>query len=167
MRRLAAYLIAAVVCVVSLRVPADAGQCFRDAKATFGTCKSGCKSDLLDAKAGCLNVTPGCFLACVDGKDECINDAEQPLTTCIDACNVPLDQARTDCKNQCGCGAPNNRCGFNPCYVSCIDPAQATAFTCRDGCKDTFKLDLQAQANLAACKTGFKACLGACPTPTP
>ena len=165
MRKHIAPLIVGLACTVLASLQAQAGQCFRDAKSTFRECKSSCKTDLLDDKAGCLNVTPGCFLACRDGKSECIADAEQPLTDCIAGCNAPLDQARTDCKGQCGCGAPDNRCGFNPCYVQCLDPFQATAFSCRDGCRDTFKLDANAQALIAACKTGFKACVGACPAP--
>jgi hypothetical protein len=163
MRHLTAVLILGVAWMVS--APAvHAGQCLRDAKSDFLDCKNSCKTDLLDAKAGCANVTPGCYLACRDGKLSCVNDVEQSLNDCIAVCNAPLDAGRDTCKTMCNCASA---CGFNSCYVQCLDPYQSTAFGCRDSCRDNFKMDANAQTALAACKTGFKACLGGCPTPTP
>jgi hypothetical protein len=166
MKRLIAALLVGIVSFTSAP-QVCAGQCMRDAKSTFSGCKTSCKSDFLDARAGCANVSTGCFLACLDGKQQCIGDVEQPLNDCITACNAPLDAARASCKTSCGCGGTNDPCGFNPCYVHCLDLAQSTAFTCRDGCKGTFKLDMTAQQALVACKTGFKTCVTNCPTPTP
>ena len=168
MRQLIAALVCGIAGFVFSAPPVWAGQCMHDAKSTFNDCKSSCKSDLLDARAGCANVSTGCFLACLEGKQECIDSVEQPLNDCITACNAPLVTARANCQTTtCGCGGANNPCGFNQCYVECLDPAQNTAFACRNTCKDNFKLDMSAQQALAACKTGFKACVASCPTPTP
>jgi len=166
MKRLIAALLLGVVGFASApRV--CAGQCMNDAKSAFTGCKTSCKSDFIDARAGCADVSTGCFLACLDGKQECIGAVELPLNDCITTCNAPLDAARANCQTTCGCGGTNDPCGFNPCYVQCLDPAQSTAFSCRDGCKDTFKLNMTDQQALVACKTGFTACLTNCPTPTP
>jgi hypothetical protein len=166
MKQLFAILVVGMVGVVS--VPqVRAGECLHAAKSDFTVCKDSCKSDLLDARAGCANVDTGCFLACRDGKLECIGVVEQPLNDCITMCDAPLDAARASCKTMCSCGGAGNLCGFNPCYVRCLDPFQSTAFSCRDGCKGNFKLDTTTQQALIACKTGFKACLTTCPTPTP
>jgi hypothetical protein len=166
MRQFIAAFVFGIAAFMSAR-QAWAGQCMHDAKSTFTDCKNSCKSDLLDARAGCANVSTGCFLACLDGKQECIATVEQPLNDCITTCDAPLDAARTSCKASCGCGGTTDPCGFNSCYVLCLDPAQNTAFSCRNVCKDNFKLDTSAQQALAACKTGFNACVAGCPTPTP
>jgi hypothetical protein len=163
MRRLAATLILGFTWLAFPAGPVHAGECIRDAAQLFRECKADCRGDFLDAKAGCLNVTPGCYLACKEGKQECIADAEQPLTDCLALCEPPLEAARAGCRTACGCGGPGNRCGFNPCFIGCVDPAQATAFACRDTCRDAFKLNTAAQAALAACKTGFRGCLDDCP----
>src|SRR5262249_55965221 len=129
MKQLIAVLIAGVAWAV-FAPHVQAGECLRDAKSTFTDCKVSCKSDLLEGRSSWANVSTGCFLACRDGKLECINDVEQPLNDCIATCNGPLDAGRASCQSTCGCGTADNRCGFNECYVHCVDPYQSTAFSC-------------------------------------
>jgi hypothetical protein len=166
MRRLALYLIVGIVGFVQPPGRAHASECVVDARQDYRECKDSCKGDFLNAKAACRGVSPGCYLACRDGKLECIATAEQSLTSCLDTCKPPLVQARHDCKVSCNCGnvnVPDDGCGFNPCYIDCINPAQAAAFTCRDNCRDAFRSDPDNQANIEACRSGFRACLDACP----
>jgi hypothetical protein len=138
-------------------------QCLRDARSTLKTCRDACTSDFLDTKAGCFNVQTGCFLGCKDGKTECLDDATKPLTDCLAVCDGPLDAARASCKASCGCGGVTDRCGFNPCFIGCMNGPQTIAFQCRDTCRGAFRLNTSAQAALAACRTAFQSCVQACP----
>jgi hypothetical protein len=142
-------------------------QCIKDAKNTFGECKDQCKSDFDDARALCKNVAPGCFEACIDGRSECVDTARQPLTDCLDACDATLHQHRLDCKASAGCGAPSDPCNTNATFIACMNPFQLDGFVCRDGCRDTFRLDVNARAALKACAKGFKACVKSCPPASP
>ena len=137
--------------------------CRQQAKADYKSCKTDCRSDFTDARAACLGVSPGCFAACLDGRKECIDTAEQPLTDCLALCQPPLDAAKAACRTQCGCGGSSNPCGFNPCFIGCVNPAEDVAFLCRNACRDAFRLNTAAQAAIAACKTGFRSCVDACP----
>jgi len=141
------------------------GHVLRDARSTFKDCKDSCTSDFLDAKASCLNIDAGCFLACRDGREECVATASQPLTDCLATCDPPLDAARATCRTPppCSCGGSGDPCGFDPCFISCITPAEDKAFQCRNGCRNDFKLNTTAQQDLTACKSGFQAYLQSCP----
>jgi hypothetical protein len=147
--------------------PSEAGECISDAKATYADCKSQCKSDFTDARGLCRGVSPGCFAACVDGRQACVDAAKQPLTDCLQGCDDTLHQDRQTCKGNCGCGGANDPCSGNACFIACMNPFQLQAFTCRDGCRDSFRLDANAQAALKACARGFKTCVKSCPPASP
>jgi len=141
-----------------------ANPCIDDARNTYGECKGQCKDDFNDARALCRNIDPGCFGACVDGRAECIDTAREPLTTCLDGCQATLHQHRLDCKASSGCGGTTDPCSSNPAFIACMDPFQLDAFVCRDTCRDSFRLNLVAQAALKACNNGFRACRNSCPS---
>jgi hypothetical protein len=168
MRKLAWVIALGAASVFAMGGAAHAGnQCLMDATAQYKECKSGCQSDLTDARAACRNVTPGCFLACVDARADCETAAKLPLTSCLGTCETVLDTARAQCKQACGCGGSGNSCGFNPCYIGCLQTPETVAFDCRDTCQDAFALNTAAQQALAACASGFKTCLASCPPASP
>jgi hypothetical protein len=170
MRTNAARLVAAAILLLLGGGAARAngnGQCIKDAKNTFTECKGQCKGDFDDARALCKNVSPGCFEACLDGRAECVDTARQPLTTCLDGCEATLHQHRLDCKASSGCGGSGNPCSSNASFIACMNPFQLDAFTCRDGCRDSFRLDTGSQAALKACAKGFKTCVKSCPPASP
>jgi len=140
--------------------------CLQDAKDTFLDCKTQCSDDFTDAKGVCRGVSPGCFAACVDGRKECVDTVREPLTTCLDGCESTLDAARAQCKAQAGCGGSSNPCSTNAAFIECMNAPQLAAFTCRDGCRDAFRLDPDARAALKACQAGFKACVKTCGSPS-
>jgi hypothetical protein len=145
----------------------EAGQCAIDAKATYADCKSQCKSDFDDARGLCRGVSPGCFNACLDGRSACVDAARQPLTDCLAGCDSTLSQDRQTCKGNCSCGGNSNPCNTNACFIACMNPPQLAAFTCRDACRDNFRLDTAAQLALKACANGFKTCVRSCPPASP
>lgn len=146
----------------------EAGQCGTDAKATYADCKSQCKSDFDDARGLCRGVSPGCFEACVDGRSACVDAARQPLTDCLAGCESTLSQDRQTCKGPpCNCGGSSNPCNVNACFIACMNTPQLNGFICRDGCRDTFRLNTDAQAALKACAKGFRGCVKSCPPASP
>jgi hypothetical protein len=154
--------------VLSPAFPAGAQTCRQQAKIDYKACTTSCRSDFTDAKAGCLNITPGCFSACQDGRQECVDTATQPLTDCLATCQPPLDQAKAGCRTFCMCGGQGQpACGFDACFIGCVSDPESTAFDCRNTCRGAFKLNSAAQAALAMCKPDFKSCLASCPPATP
>jgi hypothetical protein len=141
--------------------------CVTDAKDTYVECKTQCKSDFDDARGLCHGVAPGCFDACIDGRTDCVTAARQPLTDCLQGCEDALSQARQACRASSGCGGSSDPCSTNANFIACMNPAQLTAFTCRDACRDNFRLDPNAQAALKACAKGFRACVKSCPPASP
>jgi hypothetical protein len=146
---------------------ASGSGCITDAKNTYGECKSQCKSDFTDARGLCRGVSPGCFAACVDGRTACVDAARQPLTDCLTGCDNTLQQNRQTCKANCSCGGTTNPCNINACFIACMNPFQLQGFTCRDTCRDNFRLDPAAQAALKVCAKGFRGCVGSCPPASP
>jgi hypothetical protein len=150
--------------LVLSNVSSATNSCLQSARDDFKTCKAGCTGELKDDVAICRGHDPICAQTCRDGRDECTAPIIQAnLTSCLDQCEPPLDAARAACKSQVGCGGGADPCGFNPAYIACINPAQATAFACRDTCRDAFRLNSSAQAALQACQDSFKSCVSACP----
>ena len=146
---------------------ANNSACIIDARNTFKQCKTDCTTDFKSSKDVCKGHDPVCAQTCRDGKSECIDPIVQAnLNDCLDQCDPPLQAARAACKAQVGCGGSANPCGFNPAFISCLDPAQAAAFSCRDTCRDAFKLNSTAQSAIQACKSAFQACVKACPPPS-
>ena len=165
--RVGELVLAAAVLLVTTG-GAQATTCRQDAQAADKACKASCASDFLDAKAGCLNVNPGCLQACIDGRDECVDTASMPLTTCLATCDPPLDSQKAMCRSQCMCGGSNEpACAFNACFLGCVTPAETVAFECRNQCRDAFRLNSSAQSALMACATGYRDCVHNCQTPAP
>lgn len=170
MRMRAASLVATTsLLLLGGRVLATGGvkSCITDAKNTFVECKAQCTGDFNDARALCRGVAPGCFAACLEGRSDCVTAARQPLTLCLQGCEDTLSQHRQACKASCACGGSTDPCSTNACFIACMNPFQLDAFTCRDGCRDSFRLDTNAQAALKACAKGFKACVQSCPPASP
>jgi hypothetical protein len=165
MRKLAAGLTLGTMVALAGAAWATSGgsACIADARNGFKDCTAQCKSDFVDAKGLCKGVSPGCYAACVDGRSECVDSATQPLTDCLAGCATDLAAARTGCKATAGCGGPSNPCNQDAGFIACMNGPQLAAFTCRDGCRDTFKLDTQAQATLHSCQRGFTTCVHSCP----
>jgi hypothetical protein len=46
--------------------------------------------------------------------------------------------------------------------MACVDPAQVTAFICRDACRDSFRTNPIVIADEANCRSIFQACVHAC-----
>jgi hypothetical protein len=143
-----------------------ANSCVVGANTDFKACTAGCRQDHADEVDICRGHDPVCAQTCRDGRDECSDPIIQTdLTDCLNQC-PGLDQARADCKAQVGCGGQANPCGFNPAYISCLNPAQAASFNCRNACQDAFRLNVDAQSALKACEDSFKTCVKGCPPPT-
>ncbi len=170
MRTMGAGVLAAIAMLAlggGMARASGVSSCLKDAKNTFGECKNQCQTAFLDAKALCKNVSPGCFAACVDGRSACVDTAREPLTSCLDGCETTLQGHRHDCKASFGCGGSSDPCSSNAAFIACMDPFQLVAFTCRDGCRDSFRLDVAAQAALKACTKGFNGCVKLCPPASP
>lgn len=142
--------------------------CLMKARDAFQQCRTTCTNDFKVAVSVCRNVDPACAETCRGGLEECRAPILQGLEDCLGVCKPPLESAKSDCKAQCGCGgASGHPCGFDPCFIGCVNPAETTAFQCRDACRDAFQLNSTAQAALKACQDQFKACIKACPPPPP
>jgi len=164
--------------------PASAvNQCVRDARQAVKDCRQSCQEDFTAAKLTCRNIAPACGEACLQGRRACEQGVEQILQTGLlpggntlancaggtDSCDAALQQARQACWAQyCASGQTCTSCAQTTdkgsCW-ECIDPAQVTAFSCRDACRDSFRLDATVQAMKALCKSGFKSCVTGCPPP--
>jgi hypothetical protein len=58
------------------------------------------------------------------------------------------------------CGAP---CApTDQTCTDCLDAAEVTAFTCRDGCRDGWRTDPRIVAMIKNCRNVFKSCVHAC-----
>ena len=148
---------AAVMNVSMARAIMPNPQCVQDARAEMLQCKSTCQDNFVVAKDMCRNVDHSCADACRAGRDACVAGPLGALQSCIDGCDTTLYGAKTDCRNQFG----QNGTTPDPAQLDqCIDNAQITAFTCRDGCREN--LDKKA---LKQCRITFQACIRACPPP--
>ena len=145
--------------------------CITQAKDTYAACKSQCKDDFFSSKFACRGVSPACGLACLAGREVCVDAVENvletgqfpdgsPLADCpggTNACKANLQAARAACGAPC---AP-----IDAVCNGCIDVAQVAHFTCRDACRDSWRPDPRVVSALSTCRTSFKACVQACPTP--
>jgi hypothetical protein len=133
------------------------------------------------AKGGCASDTSK---KCVQDGDcagegatgPCNNPPPTTLNNCptgTNGCNAALQQARETCWAQncapgqtCSSCSDSNITSMSAC-LECIDPAQLTAFSCRDTCRDSFRLNGVVQSEKALCKSTFRSCIKACPVLTP
>jgi hypothetical protein len=105
---------------------------------------------------------------CPNG-EQCVVDSS--LTNCptgTNACNAAFTATATGAPpGGCGatCGPQGQVCschGDTTCQ-DCIDGAQVTRFLCRDGCRDSFRVNTIVISEKQNCRAGFKACVQACP----
>lgn len=176
----------AVLAAAAMFVAGSAGavnQCVTDARNAYKDCRQSCQDDFTAAKLTCRNIAPACGEACLQGRRTCTQGVQQILKTgqlpggntlanCAsgtDGCDAALLQARQACWAQfCATGQTCTSCAQTTDQVSCwecIDPAQLTAFSCRDTCRDSFRLDPTVQAMKDLCKSSFKSCVTQCPPP--
>src|SRR5215472_18232416 len=140
----------AAAMVAGFTVPGRAGvvgQCIKAAAGDFKDCKAGFKDDFQTAKDACINKDHDCVDACREGRAECVDATG--FADAIRACNATAQVAIGNCK-----------LAFPPdsdALEQCIDNALTDAFVCRQGVR---KADKPA---LAACRSGFKSCVGVCP----
>ena len=160
MTRLGAALLLGAVWLTATTARADVKSCLQSAKSTYTGCNTGCKNAFLDDRANCKGITPGCLSDCIDARDTCLAAADATLDACVNACQPLLDNGKASCKTSCGCGGSGNPCGFNSCYVKCLDPYEQIAFSCRDDCHNQFQLGGGPAAE-AACQQAFKDCIAA------
>ena len=158
----AALLIIGAVWLTATAARADVKSCLATAKATFSGCKTGCKNAFLDDRANCKGITPGCLSDCIDQRTTCLDNADATLNSCLASCQPTIDTGKATCRDaqHCNCGGPSNPCGFNQCYIDCLDPYEQVAFSCRDSCRNTFQLGGGPAAE-AACRSAFKDCIAA------
>ncbi len=113
----------------------------------------------------------------VTNSDPCLTDSDCPNTeTCVvdqtlanctggtNACNAAFTNTAT---NSCGatCGPQGQVCschGDQTCQ-DCIDQAQITRFSCRDACRDSFRVNPVVVGGKQSCRNTFQACVKACP----
>jgi hypothetical protein len=163
MKTLGAALLLGAVWLIPGTVRADS-TCVANAKTAFKGCLTGCKNAFIDDRANCRNIAPGCLSACIDTRDTCLTAADAPLEACYatNACDAIVTNARPGCQTQCGCGGAGNPCGFNACFVKCLDPYEQLRFTCRDECRNQWQLNGGPTAE-NTCRTQFQTCVQACP----
>ena len=158
-----------IVAVTFLATPASARRrsvapCIVQATGTYMQCKRSCRADFVGDKAACLSIDPGCLSQCNLDRDACLAAATASLDACVvqNGCTAIVDNGRTTCRQQVGCGGATDPCTFNPQFVQCLDPYEQLAFTCRDSCKNLWQLNGGPTA-VAACHTQHQACVRACP----
>ena len=167
--------------ILATSVPALAvNRCVAKAAAEKIACKQQCQTDFSEAKLRCRNVDPACGDPCVLGLQTCLDTAQGILETGLlpdgitqfDSVKCPggtnqCDMAFNTVKTACGapCQLTDTTC------LDCVDAAQVARFTCRDACRDSWRLNTTVRALLNSCHSGFRTCWQACPklkpTPTP
>lgn len=123
--------------------------CVGDAREQFTDDYAQCKEDYQVAKDNCVNKDHACVEACRAGREQCVIASGLP---------DDLEQCRTDlyaAKQTCRSNNPPDSSALD----QCIDAAQVDAFVCRQDARRT------AKPAIRACRTGFRACVQACPAP--
>jgi hypothetical protein len=150
MRRISIRLAVIGVLVGGLALYAwagEVGQCISAAAGDFKDCKASCKDDFQTAKDACTNKDHDCVDACREGRSECVDATG--FADAIRACNDTAQGEIANCKQ---IYPPDS-----DAREQCIDNALTDAFVCRKGVRKDKKPELN------ACRTGFKACVQACP----
>lgn len=128
--------------------------CVLQAREDLQSCSAECINDFRNERFTCLNVEPGCGRECLGRRESCIEAASQPLVTCLTDCQNTLAQAKAACVTTCN--------GDTTCLDGCIDQAQVNAFTCRDNCREAFRMST-GPTEIEACRAAFRECVRACP----
>lgn len=124
--------------------------CKVDAKGQLDACVADCVEARQLAKDTCLNRDHVCVEACRAARDVCREPFVAQRVAAVLACAADRDAAFDNCRALYAVGTPERD--------ACITQAQVDAFSCRDDAREAV------HAELAACRAGFQACAGACPT---
>jgi hypothetical protein len=127
----------------------NVGQCRRDAKETYKTCKATCREDYQFQKDACRNRDHDCVERCRTDRDTCRDPVETQLETALAQCRTTRDGAVQNCRTLFADPSPE--------LDQCIDNAQVAAFQCRDQARET------ARPSFEACGDAFRSCAEACP----
>jgi len=128
--------------------------CVLQAREDLQSCSAECINDFRNERFTCRNVEPGCGRECLGRRESCIETASQPLVTCIIDCQNTLAEAKAACVTTCN--------GDATCLDTCIDQAQVAAFTCRDNCREAFRMST-GPTEIESCRATFRECVRACP----
>ncbi len=124
---------------------------------------SGARNAFRNEGERCRGMAPAGLSTCIDDRDTCITNAEASLKACIATdCSGIVANGRTVCQTQCSCGGAGNPCGFNTCFVKCLDPYEQLRFTCTDNCHNVWQLS-GGPAAVQACADAFTTCRSNCP----
>jgi hypothetical protein len=129
-------------------------ECVTQARDELQSCSSECINNFRNDRFVCRNVEPGCGRECLGRREGCIETATEPLVECLGGCQSTLDTAKDACHTSCA--------DDTACLDACIDSAQVDAFTCRDNCRETWRLD-GGTAAVEVCRATFRECVKACP----
>jgi len=135
-------------------VTASGGACLLQARDELRSCSAECVNDFRNERFTCRNVEPGCGRECLGHRESCIETAGLPLVECLAGCQGTLAEAKAACVTTCG--------GDAACLDTCTDAAQVDAFTCRDDCRESFRMS-GGPTEIEACRASFRECVRACP----
>src|SRR5262245_37495385 len=130
--------------------------CIAEARDELQECSIECVNDFRNERFLCRNVEAGCGRECLGRREGCIETASEPLVACVGVCRTTLIAAKAACVASCNADPL--------CLDPCIDAAQVGAFTCRDDCREEFRLS-GGVAAIEACRATFRECVRACPAP--
>jgi len=129
--------------------------CKAAATAEKKACKAACIDDFHTSLFQCQGINPVCGNPCLAAKINCKQTVEASRDSCIADCDAQLQANKATCM-------PPPPCNGDPACDSCVDAFQVQAFVCRDNCREAFNQDPTKQAELALCKSTFRACIRAC-----
>jgi hypothetical protein len=162
---------------------------FQDAKFECRNIQPACGEACLAGRQACMDAVEEILdTGVVQGhcsqtmSDPCLVDADCPsgescvvdqtLANCsggTDACNAAFTAQATGNPGSGGCGAtcgPQGQvcsCHGDQTCQECLDAAQIVRFSCRDTCRDSFRVNSIVVAGKQSCRTTFQACVKACP----
>ena len=134
-------------------------ECVRKVVRERNSCVSTCQSEFKIARDQC-GINLSCRKLCKGAREDCEAPILQQRELCLDACEPALEQAKDQCRVQCNCSGDS--CRRNACFIQCRRPALEAAFSCKQDCRDDFRLDPVAQAGLTACRAQAKQCTRTC-----
>lgn len=157
--------------ILAIAVPALGNQCVANAAADNVACKKQCQSDFLAAKLVCGNIDPTCGTACLAGRQACLDNVQAILDTGLLPDGTQFDSVNcSGGTDQCKATFAAAKAACNPpCQPAdttckdCVDAAQVADLTCRDTCRDSWRVNATVNTMLGSCTTAFNACKKACP----
>jgi hypothetical protein len=125
------------------------GQCRRDAKTAYKTCKGDARESFQFQRDACRNRDHDCVEQCRANRDACRDPLETQLEATFAQCRTDRDAAVQNCRALFADGTTEQD--------QCIDNAQVAAFQCRDAAAEG------ARPGFEGCNAGFRTCAEACP----